>query len=327
MDKFDRIYELHRILSGRRTAVSLEDLQDRLACSRSTAMRLIALMRDYLSAPIVHDPEQGGYRYQPTPDGRAYELPGLWFSAQELHALVVFERLLESLEPGLLSDHLAPFAARLNELIQNKRLGLGETESRIHLVGMAARPPNEWFRTLASATLQRKRLRFAYHSRSKNEATQRRVSPQRLTRYRDNWYLDAWDHGRKALRSFAVDRITKALELNEPAEEVVQADLDEHFASSYGIFGGRANKTAVLVFSAERARWVADERWHPKQVGQFQTDGRYELRIPYRDHRELLMDVLRHGAHVEVLAPEVLREAVRVELGRAVGIYPAERGP
>ena len=321
MDKFDRIYELHRILSGRRTGVSLEDLKERLVCSRSTALRLIALMRDYLSAPIVHDGEEGGYRYRPTPDGRAYELPGLWFSAQELHALVVFERLLEGLEPGLLSDHLAPFADRLNELIQNKRLGLGETASRIHLVGMAARPTNEWFRTLASATLQRKRLRFAYHSRSKNEATQRHVSPQRLTRYRDNWYLDAWDHGRKALRSFAVDRITRAVELDEPAQDVAQAELDGHFASSYGIFGGRANKTAVLIFSAQRARWVADERWHPKQVGQFQTDGRYELRIPFRDHRELVMDIFRHGAEVEVVGPQGLREAVMGHLGRALGQY------
>jgi hypothetical protein len=38
----------------------------------------------------------------PDPKGRAYELPGLWFSAQELQAVVVFDRLLESLKSGLL---------------------------------------------------------------------------------------------------------------------------------------------------------------------------------------------------------------------------------
>jgi hypothetical protein len=108
-----------------------------------------------------------------------------------------------------------------------------------------------------------------------------------------------------------VDRISKASELEDPIEEVARADLDEHFASSYGIFSGKANKTAVLVFSAERARWVADERWHPKQAGQFFTDGRYELRIAYRDARELVMDILRHGAHVEVVQPESLRDTVR----------------
>jgi hypothetical protein len=188
-------------------------------------------------------------------------------------------------------------------------------------VGIAARPATAWFQVLASAILQRHKLRFTYHSRSKDERTQRTVSPQRLTRYRDNWYLDALDHGRKGLRSFAVDRVTGASKLDEKAEEVAKDALDEHFASSYGIFGGRSNKTAVLVFSRERARWVADERWHPKQAGQFLTDDRYELRIPYRDPRELIMDILRHGAEVEVVAPEALRDEVAGQLRRALEAY------
>jgi hypothetical protein len=45
---------------------------------------------------------------------------------------------------------------------------------------------------------------------------------------------------------------------------------------------GKANKTAVLQFSTECARRVADEPRHPQQIGQFPTDGRCELRIPSR---------------------------------------------
>lgn len=53
-------------------------------------------------------------------------------------------------------------------------------------------------------------MRIRYHSRSKDERTERVVSPQRLIYYRDNWYLDAWDHLREALRSFSIDRIRGA---------------------------------------------------------------------------------------------------------------------
>jgi predicted DNA-binding transcriptional regulator YafY len=279
-----------------------------------------------LHAPIVFDREHGGYQYQRDAKIAMFELPGLWFTAQELQALIVFDRLLGNLEPGLLNDHLAPFSKRLAELLQNKRLGLSHAAHRIRLIGMAARPASEWFQVLASATLQRHRIRFTYRSRSKDETTQRFISPQRLTRYRDNWYLDVWDHGRKALRSFAVDRVSKAIELDEPAEEIPGNELNEHFASSYGIFSGRANQTAVLVFSAQRARWVADERWHPEQIGQFLTDGRYELRIPYRDARELVMDILRHGAQVEVIGPENLRNQVAAELERAFEQYQGGQG-
>jgi proteasome accessory factor C len=164
-------------------------------------------------------------------------------------------------------------------------------------------------------------IEIDYHSRGRDARTRRIVSPQRIVHYRDNWYLDAWCHSRKALRSFAVDRVHEARELEEKADSIPDDKLDEHFASAYGIFAGKADKTAVLRFSAERARWIADERWHPQQIGQFLTDGRFELRIPYRDPRELVMDILRHGPEVEVAAPESLRTTVVEQFETALARY------
>jgi len=73
----------------------------------------------------------------------------------------------------------------------------------------------------------------------------------------------------------------------------------------------------VLVFTAERARWAAEERWHPAQRGRFLGDGRFELRIPYGDPRELVMDILKYGPDVEVVAPEELRQLVAERLRAA----------
>ncbi|MBI3371896.1 MAG: WYL domain-containing protein [Betaproteobacteria bacterium] len=321
MDKFDRIYDLHQIFAGRRVPLPVEALMERLGCSRPSVYRLIRLLRDHLNAPIEFDRERGGYLYRQDAETGPYELPGLWFSASELQALIVFERLLESLESGLLAEHLRPLAVRVAALVAHRRLGLSEAAARIRILGMASRPLGEQFRRLASATLQRRRLRIAYRSRSRDETTEREISPQRLVHYRDNWYLDAWCHRRKALRSFSVDRVQTAVELATPADEVPRPQLDEHFASAYGIFAGKANKTAMLRFTPERARWVADERWHPQQAGQFLTDGSYELRIPYRDERELVMDILRHGPEVEVVSPVPLRAAVAAQLAAALKQY------
>jgi predicted DNA-binding transcriptional regulator YafY len=324
LDKFDRIYELHRIFSSRKTPISRDELRERLdRCSEPTVYRLIRFMKDVLGAPIEWEEGAGGYRYRRNPGGEPYELPGLWFNAKELQALVVFERLFESLEPGLLAEHLAPFSRRIDELLQHKRLGLGEAARRIRVLGMASRPVGKWFDVLAATTLQRRKVRMTYHGRGRDRTSERVVSPQRLVHYRDNWFMDAYCHLREGLRTFSIDRVRDAQELAEVARTVPDAELDEHLASSYGIFAGRANKSAVLRFSAERARWVADERWHPSQVGQYLTDGRYELRIPYRDERELVMDILRHGPEVEVLAPPALREAVVTGLRAALGRYAA----
>ena len=320
MDKVDRIYLLHRILAGRRTPIEFHDLCDRMECSRATVYRTIETLRDSLGAPIHTDPERG-ISYRPAEGERPYELPGLWFSGAELQALVTFQKLLSTLEPGLLEEHLSPLSRRLDQLLTDRRLHLGEAARRIRLLGMASRPMGAHFRTAAGATLQRRRLAIRYHSRGKDQHTERSISPQRLVHYRDNWYLDAWDHLRDALRSFSVDRITAASESTDVAVDVPEAQLDEYYASAYGIFSGKANKTAILRFSATRSRWVADERWHRDQRGQYLTDGRYELEVPFRESRELLLDILRYGPDVEVVQPERLRNDVAAALRQALAQY------
>lgn len=100
--------------------------------------------------------------------------------------------------------------------------------------------------------------------------------------------------------------------------------LDSHFAEGYGIFSGKVKHVAVLRFSTERARWVADEIWHPEQQGYYLQDGRFELQIPFADSRELVMDILRHIPEVEIISPESLRESVKEKLLRGLQSFNHE---
>ena len=270
----------------------------RLECSKSTLYRAIAVLKDTLHAPIEFDSEVGGFRYAGAKGESAFELPGLWFTPAELQALAVMQRLLKDVGGGLLSEHLGPLSKRLDELTRHRRLNLGEAASRLRFPAIGARPAGPAFQTCASATLQRKKLWIEYHARGTDERSERTVSPQRVTHYRESWYLDAWDDGKGELRCFAIDRILRVALLKQRAVDVADSELDAHYASAYGIFGGQADKVAVLRFTPERARWVADEVWHPEQQGKRLEDGGYELKIPYRDQRELVMDILRHGPHV-----------------------------
>lgn len=321
MDKFDRIFQLDSILSSRKTAIPLEDLMARLECSRSTLFRIIASMKDYLGAPIEFDNEAGGFRYRRTANQDSYQLPGLWFSPAELQCLAVLQRLISDLGGGFLGEQVAAIGKRLNQLVSHKRLNLGEAASSIRFPTVAGRPAGAAFHVAASACLQRKKLWFEYHSRGSNQRSERTVSPQRLVHYRDAWYLDAWDERSGELRTFSMDRMSHPRVLEVPAVSVPEPELDEHYASGYGIFGGKADKTAVLRFSSDRARWVADEEWHPAQKGAFLPDGTYELHVPYSDSRELVMDILRHGPHVRVIEPEALKIEVKAQLSQALTQY------
>ena len=113
--------------------------------------------------------------------------------------------------------------------------------------------------------------------------------------------------------------------LAAPADDWPEAELDAHFASSYGIFAGPARAWATIRFSPHAARWVADERWHSQQKGRFLPDGRFELQLPFGTARELLMDVLRYGPDAEVIAPVSLREEMKQLLTLALTGYAAGR--
>jgi predicted DNA-binding transcriptional regulator YafY len=239
-------------------------------------------MRDRFNAPIEYDRDNNGYRFSTkSAAGPRYELPGLWFNASEVHALLTMQELLKGLDPGILAPHVDPLRARLDALLESREGTAAEIARRIRIVRMAARGMKlEFFELAATATLKRHRLAITFWSRHSNETTERVVSPQRLVFYRGNWYLDAWCHLRQGIRSFALDGIRAARLLNDKAKNVPEADLDDYFATSYGIFAGKPKGWAKLRFSPTAARWVAHEKWHSKQRGRFGPDGGYVLEVP-----------------------------------------------
>ena len=150
------------------------------------------------------------------------------------------------------------------------------------------------------------------------------ASPQRLVYYRDQWYLDCWDEDKAALRTFALDLVKDIEILDRAAREVGERALNAALTAGYGLFAGPVRHRARLVFTPERARWVADEIWHPDQDGRFRSDGCYELVVPYSDPRELVGEILRHGSQVKVIEPDCLASMVRNHLTGALEQYDVQ---
>jgi predicted DNA-binding transcriptional regulator YafY len=268
----------------------------------------------------VFDREQGGYKLDAT-DTRK-ELPGLWFSQDEVLALLTIQNMLDQLEPGLLGPKLKPLQKRLHDMLAQQGLDAQTLVQRIRLVHAGKRRMAlRLFELVARGTLQRRQLRIDHYNRQTGQTLSRVISPQQLVYYRDNWYADAWCHLRQGLRSFSVDAITGCEVLQNPAKEVNPQALQRATQDDYGIFSGSARERAQLLFSAGRARWVQSEQWHPDQKGTLNSDGSYLLEVPYTDARELMGDILRFGADVKVLGPSTLCEMVKTQLAAASAMY------
>ena len=324
MDRTERFYKIDNLLHVNAVVPITRFLRE-LEVSRATFKRDIEYMRDRLNAPIEWDRGDGGYRYTSGVTGQQQSLPGLWFNASEAYALLMMQALLSEMQPGLLGPHIAPLKARLRAVIESGKHPAGDVESRVKLLSVAARPVTDKnFEVVAAALLGRQRLQILYYSRVRNESSIREVSPQLLIHHRGNWYLGAWCHQQEAMRSFAMDAIEQASVLSKSSKAMPKKALDGFVGQGYGIFSGSDVQWAKLRFTEERARWVSRELWHPLQRLTAQKDGRLVMELPFTDLRELSMDILRQGRHVEVLGPPELRAQVAQELRKTLGQYSNE---
>jgi predicted DNA-binding transcriptional regulator YafY len=328
MDRTERFYRIELLIKSR-GGVSFEDLLAELEVSPATLKRDLQYLRDRMDAPIVYDRFDNAYRFDGALPGgaataaTAHELPGIWFSEAEIHALLTMHQLIRGLDAGgVLGRHLQPLLDKLHGM-----LGASEGESRelmrrVKIASPARRPvPPRWFEVVGSALLKRRRIDLVYFTRKRQAESRREVSPQRLIHYRNTWYLDAWCHASDGLRRFALDAVRSAKALEQRAKDVAMKVVEAELDGGYGIFSGKAEQWATLLFDADAAQWVAQEEWHPGQRLAPQPDGSLRMELPYADATELAMDILRHGPQVKVLAPPALARLVGERLASAAAQY------
>ena len=129
----ERIYRIDNLLNERRS-ITFQELLERLEVSPATLKRDIAHMRDRLNAPLIFDKEIGGYRYGEQGLGIKFELPGLWFSESEIHALLTMQHLLNNLDTGgLLGPHIKPLLSRLTAILGTANDDADQVQKRIKI--------------------------------------------------------------------------------------------------------------------------------------------------------------------------------------------------
>jgi predicted DNA-binding transcriptional regulator YafY len=331
MDRTERFYKIELLIRSR-AGVNFDELRKELEVSPATLKRDLQYLRDRMDAPIVYDRDDNVYRFADgagangSVAGPTHQLPGVWFSEKEIRALLTMHQLIAGLDDGgVLGRHLQPMLDKLHGMLGASAGEARALMRRVRIVSPARRPvPSRYFEEAVSAVLSRRRLAISYYTRSRRSESERVLSPQRLLHYRNTWYLDAWCHASDGLRRFALDAVRAARVLEEPARELPLKTVEEELDQGYGVFGGSGSarlRWATLHFNADAAQWVAQEEWHPQQRLSTQPDGSLRMRLPYSEPTELVMDVMRHGPAVRVVAPAELAEQVRRQLETTLGAY------
>jgi predicted DNA-binding transcriptional regulator YafY len=315
--QFERLVWLHdqaknnRYPNAARTAAQFE-------VSTKTAQRDINFLRDRFNAPLEYDPGRKGYFY--TDD--LYELPCLPASQQEVLCLLTARSLLAQSAGGFISRELDNLREKI--FAGARRLGFAPecAEQAFSAIWSGFSPAHEeTFRITAWALLNHRPIRFDYQSPRTEALTHRTAEPHHLLHYMASWVLIAWCRSRGAWRSFYLARMRALSALDESFEPRPESAWRPMLQDTFGLFHGDEATPVTLRFSPFRARWIREQHWHPCQILTERPGGALELTLPVADFREIKMKILQFGADCEVVAPEALREEVRVEIDKMGEMY------
>jgi proteasome accessory factor B len=282
--------------------------------SRSIA-RDFDFMRDRMQLPLRYDELKHGYYY----DGKVSAFPTLTISEGELFALAVAEKALQqyrgtSFEKPLLSA----FQKMSESLPETISLNLNEWSETISFRTSAEPILNLTnFDKLAQATARAEQLRITYRKPGQKKSEDRVIDPYHLANVNGEWYLFAYDHLRKAVRTFSPSRILNVEKTGETFSRNDSFSVQEELRNSFGIHAGTKKIRVVIRFDEFAADYIREKKWHASQKLRDLPSGAVELEMVLSSLVEVERWVLSWGGHAKVIRPSELVEAVGA-FGRAI---------
>jgi predicted DNA-binding transcriptional regulator YafY len=298
---------------------NIASLMEHCEVSRRTAYNTLDFLRYSLGAPVEYHAAKKGYYYaDPT-----YALPSVFLQEGEVLAILLAEQVTRQYLGTPLETPLRAAINKISRYLPDQvQLELQDLAQGFHIAGGSSlQVPAAIMLDVQRSIRQRRVLRMRYYTAGRDETTEREVEPHYLTNVRGDWMLVAWDRLRDADRVFMLTRIQECSPLPDsfqPRPELAPATysrnvfLTEHGWEPFDV---------VLRFDSYQARWIRERTWHPSQELELHADGGLTLRLRVSGAGDLLRWVLGYGRHVEVLAPDWLRQRVIDELRETSELY------
>lgn len=209
-----RLLELLELLQTR-SVVTGREVADHLEIDARTVRRYVARLQE-LGIPVEGQRGVGGgYRIRP-----GYRLPPLMLTDDEAIAVTLGTAVAGRLGLAGAPEAIDGALAKIHRVLPDGlRRQVEALEASLDVTTDASTGPpvrGEVALLLAETIRRRRRFRMSYRSFS-GERTRREVSPFGLVVHSGRWYLSAYDHGRDDLRTFRVDRMSRATVLETAA--------------------------------------------------------------------------------------------------------------
>jgi predicted DNA-binding transcriptional regulator YafY len=279
-----------------------------LEVSTKSIQRDIEFMRDRLELPLEYHPQRFGYHYT----AEVTSFPTMHITEGELVALVIAEKALEQYRGTQFEKPLLSAIRKIEQSLPDTiSLNLADIEQTISFRTRAEPVLNlEIFDALAKATAHRRQLELVYRKAGSRDGELRLVDPYHLANINGEWYLFAYDHARKDIRTFVPARVQSVKQTGKTFPNPQKFSLEKRLRGSFGVHSGQGEFEVVLRFNARVADLIREKKWHESQQLRDLKNGDVELRLKLTSLVEIERWVLSWGGDVVALKPRELAEAV-----------------
>jgi proteasome accessory factor B len=279
-----------------------------LEVSTKSIHRDLEFMRDRLELPLAYQAAHKGYHYTE----EVGNFPTLQITEGELFALLVAEKALQqyrgtAFERPLLSA-FRKMAASLPDTVS---LNIADWEQTISFRTRAEPIVKlETFDTLAKAAAQRQQLQLTYRKPGQRATELRVVDPYHLANINGEWFLFAWCHLRRDIRTFVPARILAAEPTGQTFARPQKFSLEKRLRDSFGVQSGQGSFDVLLRFNELAADYIREKKWHESQQLRELEDGGVELRLKLSSLAEVERWVLGWAGNAVVVQPPELAQRV-----------------
>lgn len=316
---YERYFWLHRQIQAKRYP-NARKLAEHFEISPKQAQRDIAFVRERMNAPLSFNRYKNGYEYEVS----SYELPPVWFGEEGILALSLALRLASTLpDKGLKASLRQVLEKFVTFQFVDSPLALEDISRKVSVKNIQyAKVKETTFHSVIHALFRNIPLSIRYYSPHKNEMTERDILPLHLLSYMGNWHLISYCTLRRGIRDFALSRIVK---IDQCAVSIQMPDnvppIKDYIRRNFGLFSGEKHVEVYLRFAPEVSDWIAEQVWHHDQQVSHEEDGHVCLNFPVAHFKEIKGEIMKHGSHLEVLAPPELREEIRREIRKMNNMY------
>jgi len=284
-------------------------LAGELEVSTKSIHRDLEFMRDRMELPLEYNKARNGYRY--TQDVNSF--PTLQITEGELFALLVAEKSLQQYRGTTFEKPLvSAFKKMAASLPDTVSLNLAEWEQTISFRTSAEPILNlEIFDSLAKATSHRDQLRLTYRKPGRKETESRLIDPYHLANINGEWFLFAYDHARKDIRTFVPARIRTLEKTGKTFVRPQKFSMEKRLRDSFGVHSAEGNFNVVIRFNEQVADYIREKKWHESQRLIELKNGGVELHLKLSSLSEIERWILGWAGNAVAIRPSQLVAAIK----------------